>query len=83
MFLERITMHRQVQDVERERRALVVTLVRSFGLPAPVGSMDEVLAAFSKSGIFRPRSVLVATVAFQYCPAMLGFDASRNSVADQ
>jgi hypothetical protein len=34
-LLERIAHHKEARDDERERRALVSTLVRSFGLPRP------------------------------------------------
>jgi hypothetical protein len=71
-LLERIEQHRQIRDDDRERRALVATLVRSFGLPAPIGPIGDVLAALSKAGVFRLRSVLVGTVAYQAYPAMLG-----------
>jgi hypothetical protein len=71
-LLERIEQHHRIRDDERERRALVATLVRSFGLPAPIDSIGDVLAAMSKAGVFRLRSVLVGTVAYQAYPAMLG-----------
>src|SRR5258708_5592010 len=35
-LLERIEHHRQTRDDERERRALVSALTKSFGLPAPI-----------------------------------------------
>jgi hypothetical protein len=71
-LLARIHQHRQVRDDERERRALVSTLVRSFGLPAPIGQIGDVLAALSREGVFRLRGVLVGTIAYQAYPAMLG-----------
>ena len=71
-LLERIQQHRQVRDDERERRALVSTLVRSFGLPAPIGQIGDVLAVLSRAGVFRLRGVLVGTIAYQAYPAMLG-----------
>lgn len=71
-LLERIRQHRQARDDERERRALVSTLVRSFGLPAPIGQIGNVLAALSHAGVFRLRGVLVGTIAYQTYPAMLG-----------
>lgn len=74
-LLERITTHKQARDDERERRALVATLVRSFGLPAPLAPIGSVVLALAKAGIFRLRSVLVGTVAYQCYPAMLGIRA--------
>jgi hypothetical protein len=71
-LLERISHHKQARDDERERRALVSTLVRSFGFVPPIKQIGEVLAALARAGAFRLRSVLVGTVAYQCYPAMLG-----------
>lgn len=75
-LLERIAHHKQARDDERERRALVSTLVRSFGLSPPIAPIGAVVEALAKSGIFRLRSVLVGTVAYQTYPAMLGMKIS-------
>jgi hypothetical protein len=71
-LLERIARHREIRDDVRERRALISTLVRSFGLPRPIPEIGNVLNALAKAGVFRLRAVLVGTVAFQTYPAMLG-----------
>lgn len=71
-LLEQIAHHQQARDDERERRALVSTLVRSFGLPRPVHEIGEILNALARAGVFRLRSVLVGTVAYQAYSAMLG-----------
>src|SRR5580704_19291382 len=71
-LLERIATHKQARDDDRERRALVSTLVRSFGLHAPLAPIGEVVSTLAQAGIFRLRSVLVGTVAYQSYPAMLG-----------
>jgi hypothetical protein len=71
-LLERIAHHREIRDDIRERRSLVSTLIRSFGLHRPVPEIGNVLAALAKAGVFRLRGVLVGTVAFQTYPAMLG-----------
>jgi len=71
-LLEQITHHRQARDDERERRALVSTLVRSFGLPRPIHEIGVTVSALAKAGVFRLRSVLIGTVAYQTYPAMLG-----------
>jgi hypothetical protein len=71
-LLEQITHHQQARDDERERRTLVSTLVRSFGLPRPLHEIGEILHALAKAGVFRLRSVLVGTVAYQAYSAMLG-----------
>src|SRR6266849_1581842 len=62
-LVERISHHKEARDDERERRALVSTLVRSFGLPRPVPEIGNIIAALAKAGIFRLRGVLVGTVA--------------------
>jgi hypothetical protein len=71
-LLERIAQHKESRSDERERRALVSTLVRSFRLPRPIAEIGEVIAALAKAGVFRLRGVLVGTVAYQSYPAMLG-----------
>jgi hypothetical protein len=71
-LLERISHHKEARDDERERRALVSTLVRSFGLSRPIAEIGNIVAALAKAGIFRLRGVLVGTVACQTYSAMLG-----------
>src|SRR5579862_739804 len=58
-LLKQIDQHRQTRDDERERRALVSTLVRSFGLPRPIKEIGDIVAALAKAGVFRLRGVLV------------------------
>lgn len=71
-LLERIARHREAVLDERERRSLVSTLVRSFGMPQPVPEIGDILAALAKAGVFRLRGVLVGIVAYQTYSAMLG-----------
>jgi hypothetical protein len=71
-LMERIARHRHARDDERERRALVSTLVRSLGLQPPIPEIGRVVAELARSGVFRLGSVLVGTVAYQVYPAMLG-----------
>lgn len=71
-LLERIARHREAVIDERERRSLVSTLVRSFGMPQPVPEIGDILAALAKAGVFRLRGVLVGIVAYQTYSAMLG-----------
>jgi hypothetical protein len=71
-LIERITHHKEARDDERERRALVSTLVRSFGLPRPPPEIGNVIAALAEAGVFRLRAVLVGTIAYQSYSAMLG-----------
>jgi hypothetical protein len=71
-LLDSITRHKQARDDQRERRALVSTLTRSFRMPAPIPQIGDIVSALASAGIFRLRSVLVGTVAYQCYPAMLG-----------
>ena len=71
-LLQQIERRKEAIADERERRALVSTLVRSFGMPQPLPQIGEVVAALAKAGIFRLRGVLVGTVAYQTYSSMLG-----------
>ncbi|MBI5912203.1 MAG: DUF1488 family protein [Betaproteobacteria bacterium] len=71
-LLKQIDQHKNARDDERERRALVSTIVRSLGLPRPNPQIANVTAALAKAGVFRLRAVLVGTVAYQTYSAMLG-----------
>jgi hypothetical protein len=71
-LLEKIEHHREAIADKRERRALVSTLVRSFGMPQPIPEIGNVVAALAKAGVFRLRGVLVGTVAYQTYSATLG-----------
>lgn len=71
-LLAQIQHHHEIRDDERERRALVAALVRSFRLPRPKTEIGNAIQALAKAGIFRLRSVLIGTVAYQTYPAMLG-----------
>jgi hypothetical protein len=57
--------HKEARENEREHRALVSTLVRSFGLPSAVPEIGNIIAALAKAGIFRVHGVLVGTAAYQ------------------
>jgi hypothetical protein len=71
-LLERIARHQEARNDERERRALVSTLVRSFNLPRPVPEIGDIVTALAQAGVFRLRGVLIGTVAYQAYSAMLG-----------
>lgn len=71
-LLAQIDHHREIRDDERERRSLVSTLVRSFGLARPILEIGNIVAALSRAGVFRLRGVLVGTIAYQTYSAMLG-----------
>src|ERR1700694_547235 len=51
-LLEQISHHKQVRDDERERRSLVSTLVRSFGLQPPSSETGEIVIALARVGVF-------------------------------
>lgn len=76
----RIASHKMARDDERERRALVSTLVRSFGLPSPVPKIGDIVLALARAGVFRLDSVLVGTVAFQTYSQMLGVRLSGSLI---
>lgn len=71
-LLKRIEQHRAARDDERERRTLVSTLIRSFGMPRPVREVGDLVEALANAGVFRLRGVLVGTIAYQTYSAMLG-----------
>jgi hypothetical protein len=71
-LLAQIAHHKETRNDERERRALVSTLIRSFRLPRPKPEIGDAIEALAKAGAFRLRAVLVGTIAYQTYPAMLG-----------
>ncbi len=71
-LLKQIEQHQETVADERERRSLVSTLVRSFGMPQPLPEIGNIVAALAKAGVFRLGGVLVGTVAYQTYSAMLG-----------
>jgi len=71
-LLKQIEQHKQALDDERERRSLVSTLVRSFGMPQPIPEIGNIVAVLAKAGVFRLRGVLIGTVAYQTYSALLG-----------
>jgi hypothetical protein len=71
-LLERITTHKEARSDQRDRHALVSTLVRSARLPRPEAPIGQIVEALAEAGVFRLRGVLVGTVAYQTYSAMLG-----------
>ncbi|MGH8317390.1 MAG: GSU2403 family nucleotidyltransferase fold protein [Steroidobacteraceae bacterium] len=76
-LIEQIAHHKQARDDQRERRALVSALVRSYGFPAPLAPVGSLVAALARAGVFRLRGVLIGTVAYQCYSAMLGYKLPR------
>ena len=79
-ILARIAHHKETRDDQRDRQALVSTLVRSAYLPRPLPQIGEIVAALAKAGVFRLRGVLVGTVAYQTYSAMLGVRLPSSAV---
>jgi hypothetical protein len=79
-LLAHIEHHKEARDDQRERRALVAALVRSFRLPRPKPEIGNVIEALARAGVFRLRGVLVGTVAYQTYPAMLGITLPNPSL---
>lgn len=69
----RMSAHARAKLAERERRELVSTLVRIGGLPAPGRPAGDLLAALADAGVFRLRTVVVGTLAYQAYAALLGY----------
>jgi hypothetical protein len=79
-LLERIKTHKEARSDQRDRHALVSTLVRSARLPPPEAPIGQIVEALAEAGIFRLRGVLVGTVAYQTYSAMLGIRLSSAAV---
>lgn len=71
-LLKQIEHHRLARNDERERRSLVSTLMRSFGMPQPIPEIGNIVEALANAGVFRLGGVLIGTVAYQTYSAMLG-----------
>jgi hypothetical protein len=75
-LLERIKSHKEARSEQRDRHALVSTLVRSARLRPPEAPIGQIVEALAEAGVFRLRGVLVGTVAYQIYSAMLGIRLS-------
>lgn len=71
-LLERIARHRRAKRDRSARRALVRSLVHSYGLPAPPPAAAMVVEGLARNGVFRLRGVLLGALAYQTYAAMLG-----------
>jgi hypothetical protein len=74
----RIDRHRKERSSERERRQMVAALRRA-RFPAPDPMSGRVLEALARAGVFRLRTVVVGTVAYQTYPAILGVRLAESS----
>jgi hypothetical protein len=68
---KRVQRFERVKSGYRERRQLA-TKLRQAGMPLPIAIEGQVVQALSKAGMFRLRSVLVGSVAFQTYGGLLG-----------
>ncbi|WP_411033041.1 GSU2403 family nucleotidyltransferase fold protein [Shinella sp. BYT-45] len=68
----------------KARHKLVSTLVREAYLPQPNAIAGDVVEALANAGLFRLRTVLVGTTAFQAYPGLLGvrFDKASLQTGD-
>lgn len=69
---KRVTAFQEIKDDIRGRRKLVSTLVREAGMTAPERFTGDIIEALAGVGLFRLRTVLVGTVAFQTYSGILG-----------
>ncbi len=70
-LLHRIETHRQVRTAAKGRREMVQALRRA-RMPYPEEHAGALLTALSEAGIFRLRTVLVGTMAYQTYAPLLG-----------
>lgn len=70
-LLRRIAAHRGIQAEARVRGEMVRTLRRA-RMPHPDAFVGDVLAALSSAGVFRLRTVLIGTIAYQVYAPLLG-----------
>jgi len=68
---ELVARHCATKSSYRQRRSVVAALKR-FGLPAPVDETGKVIRGLADQGIFRLRTCVVGTVAYQTYSGLLG-----------
>ena len=79
-LLIRIQNHRHLAAATRMRRDMVRALTRGGTVPAVNPNVGRVLQGLADSGVFRLRSVLVGTMAYQTYGAMLGVRLPSASI---
>lgn len=79
-LLARIENHRHIVAADRTRRDMVRALTRSGTVPTVNSRVGKVLQALAESGVFRLRSVLVGTTAYQTYGPMLGVRLGSASI---
>ncbi|AFL51365.1 hypothetical protein ABIE78_002813 [Sinorhizobium fredii] len=68
----RVNAHKKIKDELRERRRMVSTLLRTAGLSGPDAFVGDITKALADAGLFRPRAVLIGSVAFSCYAGLLG-----------
>jgi hypothetical protein len=76
---KRIAEHRSAKDDYKQRRALVSALLRT-GMHGPDRKTGQILEALSTAGVFRMRTVLVGTAAYQTYSGLLGVKLGRTAI---
>lgn len=71
-LLERIAKHRDARQAQKDRRALVALLARTFRVPRPTSETLSILGFLAKAGLFRQGAVLVGPMAYRLYAALLG-----------
>ncbi len=79
-LVERIRNHKTLVSAERMRRDMVRALTRGGSVPTVNATVGRLLQGLAESGVFRLRSVLVGTVAYQAYGPMLGVRLGAASV---
>ena len=79
-LLARIANHKNLVAADRMRRDMVRALTRSGATPTVNAAVGRVLQALADNGVFRLRSVLVGTMAYQTYGPMLGVRLASASV---
>jgi hypothetical protein len=67
----RVAQEQRIKQADDGRR-MIVRSIAAAGVPQPDRMAGDVLAALAQAGVFRLRSVLVGTLAYQMYPALLG-----------
>jgi hypothetical protein len=66
-----VTRHGAIKSSYRQRRSLVAAL-RKYGLPSPFDETGKILRGLAGAGVFRLRTCLVGTIAYQTYGGVLG-----------
>jgi hypothetical protein len=76
---ELVARHGATKSSYRQRRSVVAALKR-FGLPAPADETGKILRGLADQGIFRLRTCVIGTVAYQTYSGLLGVKLPRAAL---